>query len=127
MSGGWTKRPRAAMGASTSTRHTVRYFECDQQGVVFNMWYLGYFDEALSAFLTAGGLSYRKLIETGFDMQVLIPDGIFANPFGSPVGRQWEPGLRLAVEPVAQRRCQDRLAGGHAQAHRRGRGRPVLP
>ncbi|MBI3328828.1 MAG: hypothetical protein HYZ81_19255 [Nitrospinae bacterium] len=28
------------------------------------------------------------LPETGFDMQVLIPDGIFANPFGSPIARQ---------------------------------------
>jgi predicted TIM-barrel fold metal-dependent hydrolase len=37
------------------------------------------------------------LPETGFEMQVLIPDGIFANPFGSPVGREFEPGLRLAL------------------------------
>ncbi len=34
---------------------------------------------------------------TGFDMQVLIPDGIFANPFGSPVARRWDDGLRLAL------------------------------
>ncbi|MGH9919115.1 MAG: amidohydrolase family protein, partial [Nitrososphaerales archaeon] len=34
---------------------------------------------------------------TGFYMQVLIPDGIFANPFGSPVGRAWDDGLRLAL------------------------------
>ena len=39
----------------------------------------------------------KLLPETGFDMQVLIPDGIFANPFGSPVARDWEPGLRLAL------------------------------
>lgn len=39
----------------------------------------------------------RLLPETGFEMQVLIPDGIFANPFGSPVGREFEPGLRLAL------------------------------
>ena len=37
------------------------------------------------------------MVETGFDMQVLIPDGIYANPFGSPIGRTWEPGLRLAL------------------------------
>jgi aminocarboxymuconate-semialdehyde decarboxylase len=37
------------------------------------------------------------LPETGFDMQVLIPDGIFANPFGSPIARDWDPGLRLAI------------------------------
>jgi predicted TIM-barrel fold metal-dependent hydrolase len=37
------------------------------------------------------------MAETGFDMQVLIPDGIYANPFGSPIGRSWDPGLRLAL------------------------------
>jgi predicted TIM-barrel fold metal-dependent hydrolase len=37
------------------------------------------------------------MADTGFDMQVLIPDGIFANPFGSPIGRPFEPGLRLAL------------------------------
>ena len=33
------------------------------------------------------------LPETGFDMQVLIPDGVFANAFGSPASRDWDPGL----------------------------------
>lgn len=39
----------------------------------------------------------KLLPETGFDTQVLIPDGIFANPFGAPGQREWEPGLRLAL------------------------------
>ena len=39
----------------------------------------------------------KLLPETGFDMQVLIPDGIFGNPFGSPVERDWDAGLRLAI------------------------------
>jgi acyl-CoA thioester hydrolase len=52
-------------------RHQVRYFECDQQGVVFNMWYLGYFDEALGAFLGGGGVGYADLIETGYDVQLV--------------------------------------------------------
>jgi acyl-CoA thioester hydrolase len=52
-------------------RHSVRYFECDQQGVVFNMWYLGYFDEALSAYLAGGGVSYRELLDEGFDVQLV--------------------------------------------------------
>lgn len=39
----------------------------------------------------------KLLPDTGFDTQVLIPDGIYANPFGSPVARQWDPGLRLAI------------------------------
>jgi aminocarboxymuconate-semialdehyde decarboxylase len=37
------------------------------------------------------------LPETGFDMQVLIPDGIFANSFGSPVRPHWEPGVALGL------------------------------
>jgi hypothetical protein len=37
------------------------------------------------------------LPETGFDMQVLIPDGIFANSFGSPPRPHWEPGVALAL------------------------------
>ena len=52
-------------------RHKVRYFECDQQGVVFNMWYLGYFDEAMAAFLEGGGVDYSDLIDAGFDVQLV--------------------------------------------------------
>jgi len=37
------------------------------------------------------------LPETGFDMQVLIPDGIFANSFGSPARPHWEPGVALGL------------------------------
>ena len=36
----------------------VRYLEVDRQGVVFNMWYLAYLDDALTAFLAEGGLPY---------------------------------------------------------------------
>ncbi len=32
---------------------TVRYLEVDAQGVVFNAWYLAWFDEAMAAFLAA--------------------------------------------------------------------------
>lgn len=39
----------------------------------------------------------QLLPDTGFDMQVLIPDGIFANAFGSPVARDWGEGLHLAL------------------------------
>ena len=50
---------------------TVRYMEVDAQGVVFNAWYLTYFDEAMSAFLTARGLPYAKMIEAGYDVQLV--------------------------------------------------------
>jgi acyl-CoA thioester hydrolase len=49
----------------------VRYLEVDQQGVVFNMWYLGYFDEAMTRFLEEGGLSYRLMLDSGYDVQLV--------------------------------------------------------
>lgn len=55
----------------TVYRHKVRYFEADQQGVVFNMWYLGYFDEAMTTFLEEGGLGYQQMLDAGFDVQLV--------------------------------------------------------
>ncbi|MBA2576793.1 MAG: acyl-CoA thioesterase [Euzebyaceae bacterium] len=49
----------------------VRYLEVDQQGVVFNMWYLAYFDDALTGFLAAGGLPYTDLLAAGYDVQLV--------------------------------------------------------
>jgi acyl-CoA thioester hydrolase len=60
------------MARATRYRHQVRYFETDQQGVVFNMWYLGYFDEAMTAFLAEGGVAYADLLASGFDVQFSI-------------------------------------------------------
>jgi predicted TIM-barrel fold metal-dependent hydrolase len=60
----------------------------------------------------------KLLPQTGFDMQVLIPDGIYANPFGSPIERDWGPGLRLALSMAynnaaasAQKAYPDQLIG----------------
>lgn len=49
----------------------VRYFEVDSQGVVFNGWYLGYFDEAMFTFLTERGLPYQDMIAAGYDVHVV--------------------------------------------------------
>ncbi len=49
----------------------VRYLEADQQGVVFNMWYLAYFDDAFSGLLAHGGLSYPDLMAQGWDVQLV--------------------------------------------------------
>src|SRR5688500_8425136 len=49
----------------------VRYLEVDQQGVVFNMWYLAYFDEAMTAYLAAGDASYDQLTAAGYDVQLV--------------------------------------------------------
>jgi acyl-CoA thioester hydrolase len=49
----------------------IRYLEADQQGVVFNMWYLAYFDDAFSAFLAHGGLDYVDMMASGVDAQLV--------------------------------------------------------
>ncbi len=48
-----------------------RYLEVDRQGVVFNMWYLAYFDDALAGFLAASGLPYSQLLAEGYDMSLV--------------------------------------------------------
>ncbi|HEY8621964.1 MAG TPA: acyl-CoA thioesterase, partial [Dermatophilaceae bacterium] len=45
----------------------VRFFEVDSLGVVFNMWYLGWCDEAMSAFMESIGEGYDTLRAQGFD------------------------------------------------------------
>jgi acyl-CoA thioester hydrolase len=49
----------------------VRYHEVDMQGVVFNMWYLAYFDEAMGEFIEANDLAYTQLQDDGFDVQLV--------------------------------------------------------
>lgn len=49
----------------------ARYYEVDQQGVVFNMWYLGWFDEAMTAYLESIGFGPEALIERGLDVQLV--------------------------------------------------------
>lgn len=50
---------------------TVRYLEVDAQGVVFNAWYLAWFDDAMTAYLLHGGLPYRTMLDAGFDVQLV--------------------------------------------------------
>jgi len=49
----------------------VRYLEVDQQRVVFNMWYLAYMDDAMTAFLLEGGLPYSEMVDRGCDVQLV--------------------------------------------------------
>jgi acyl-CoA thioester hydrolase len=53
----------------TAFRHPVdvRFFEVDSLGVVFNMWYLGWCDEAMSAFMESIGYGYKALRAQGYD------------------------------------------------------------
>jgi YbgC/YbaW family acyl-CoA thioester hydrolase len=43
----------------------------DQQGVVFNMWYLAYFDDAMTAWLAHRGVPYQQLFAAGLDVQLV--------------------------------------------------------
>jgi acyl-CoA thioester hydrolase len=67
---------------------TVRYMEVDAQGVVFNAWYLTYFDEAFTAFLQSRGLGYQALIGQGLDFQLVHAD------------IDWKAGLRFRDNAV---------------------------
>ena len=60
----------------------VRYLEVDRQGVVFNMWYLAYFDEAWTAFLEAGGLPYAQMLADGYDVQLVHTEVDWHAPLG---------------------------------------------
>ncbi|HEY3682158.1 MAG TPA: thioesterase family protein [Streptosporangiaceae bacterium] len=59
------------MGEIFTYRNRVRYYETDQQGVVFNMWYMGYLDEAMNAFLDARGPGYGGMLALGCDVQLV--------------------------------------------------------
>jgi len=49
----------------------VRYHEVDAQGVVFNAWYLAWFDEAMTEFLESRDLSYTTMLDAGYDVQLV--------------------------------------------------------
>jgi acyl-CoA thioester hydrolase len=70
---------------------TVRYFEVDAQGVVFNGWYLAYFDEALSHFLAARGLPYQAMLDAGYDVQLVRSEIDWRS------GLRWQDDARVAV------------------------------
>ena len=61
---------------------TVRYLEVDQQGVVFNMWYLAYLDDAMTAFLSEGGLPYGEMLGAGYDAQLVHTELDWHGPLG---------------------------------------------
>lgn len=74
------------MTAAFTHRVQVRYLEVDRQGVVFNMWYLAYLDDAMSAFLAARGVPYPQLLDAGHDVQLVHTE------------LDWTAGLRFGEE-----------------------------
>lgn len=70
---------------------SVRYLEVDAQGVVFNSWYLAYFDDAMTAFLAARGLPYRVMLDAGFDVQLVRSE------IDWRAGLHWQDDVAVAV------------------------------
>ena len=79
-------------------RAGVRYLEVDQQGVVFNMWYLAYLDEAMTGFLDAGELPYAALQAGGHDVQVVHTELDWRGALG------WGDAVRVRVRTEAMGR-----------------------
>jgi len=69
----------------------VRYMEVDAQGVVFNAWYLTYFDEAMAAFLGFRGLPYAEMLDAGFDVQLVHCETDWTT------GLHWQDEVLVAV------------------------------
>ena len=49
---------------------TPRYFEFDQQGIVFNAWYLAWFDDAQAGYFAFRGVPMAELIAGGPDVRL---------------------------------------------------------
>jgi acyl-CoA thioester hydrolase len=71
-----------------------RYLEVDAQGVVFHMWYLAYFDEALPRFLASRGLDYPTMLDSGVDLAVVRTEVDWR------AGLTWGDEAEVTVLPV---------------------------
>jgi acyl-CoA thioester hydrolase len=71
----------------------ARYYEVDQQGVVFNAWYLAWFDEAMSSFLSWAGLDCAALDAHGIDFQLVRSEIDWRS------GVRWGEDVELVVRP----------------------------
>ncbi|MGH8962223.1 MAG: acyl-CoA thioesterase [Jatrophihabitantaceae bacterium] len=73
----------------------VPYYQVDQQGVVFNMWYLAWFDEAMSGLLSSVGYPYETMIAGGVDVQLVHTDVDWRG------SARWGEQVRIEVSPAA--------------------------
>lgn len=73
---------------------STAYYQFDQQGVVFNMWYLAYMEEARNAYLGAVGYSLQDLIDSGHDIQVVHADLDWSGAirYGESITAEVSPG-----------------------------------
>lgn len=73
-------------------RPAVRFYEVDQQGVVYHMWFHAYFEDARNQLLATLGSSLQAIQERGLDLQVVA----FQLEWLRPV--RWGDDLRVGVE-----------------------------
>ena len=71
----------------------ARYFEVDQQGVVFNAWYLTWFDEAMTGYLAHHGLDAETLTREGLDFQLVRSEIDWRS------GVRWGEAVELTARP----------------------------
>ena len=80
----------------------VSYFQYDQQGVVFNMWYFGWFDDAMTQFLGEIGYPYTALNPKAVVPTLAIGDEIVTDTtvIVSRIDREFEgPAARRHAGP----------------------------
>jgi acyl-CoA thioester hydrolase len=70
---------------------TPRYMEVDQQGVVFNAWYLVWFDEACTGWIRHTGLDYEAMVAGGIDIQNVHAELDYRS------GVRWGDDIRVRV------------------------------
>ena len=49
----------------------THYYQFDQQGVAFNMWYLAFIEQARNAYIARCGFSLEDLLASGHDIQLV--------------------------------------------------------
>lgn len=57
-----------------TSRPRVRFYEVDQQRVIYHMWYLAYFEDTRNDLLGEVGASLPALQDRGLDLQVVHAD-----------------------------------------------------
>ena len=72
-------------------RPRIRFYEVDQQGVVYHMWYHAYFEDARNELLARRGASLPLIQARGLDLQVVA----FELGWHGPV--RWGDDLRVGV------------------------------
>jgi acyl-CoA thioester hydrolase len=71
----------------------THYYQFDQQGVAFNMWYLAFIEQARNGYLAAQGFSLEDLLASGHDIQMVHADV------------DWKAALRYGESLVVEVNC----------------------